>query len=643
MVNKSRRPHKIPGCRKNSSYASLFSNSSLSNNLSDMKDSQDSRNKQAKQGRDNVRSGRVNNTEFRAAINRKQSDISTPLPRLRSEVLFDSQVNNFLPKYYKQQQRGKIDHPPKSRPVTKVCSQSRGKNKQSYDMVNEKHAQSSSTQAGSIIEGGSTSEKQDKPDTHLDGPPSQENVHPKDQHLPPAEEGKISLADIMIRLNNLADIPGQIREMATDLKQMKALQEQTIKMSKDIKEVQSRVEKMEDKISVIQENEVETQQNQQLLAKEISDLKVEVNRLKQAEPTGKNPQPLPQAEMDFFKAKVDAALRKNNLIIEGIREPQVEKEFTAYNQARYFIRKTLGLGYAEVGMAYRLGKPRSGNSQPRPMLIHFPNLGDRMDAWNARPRSNAREYSYSIKEDLPKELRPIQAALQRVAQVARRQPQKYSNVLIRDFKIHINDTSYGINELENLPKDLRPSVSSTPGNQQVVIFFGKDSRFSNHYHSKFEIHGITYSSIEQYLAEKRAILADRQDLKEKAMASDDPVEAKRILNALHGDRSDEEWENQRRDILFDGLMAKFVQNDDLRQYLLSTQKRTLGEASRNKTWGIGLTLADNGRLNPRNWSGENLLGTTLMEVRDRLTELNQPTNPPTVEETATEPAATTGD
>lgn len=216
---------------------------------------------------------------------------------------------------------------------------------------------------------------------------------------------------------------------------------------------------------------------------------------------------------------------------------------------------------------------------------------------------------------------------------------------IRDYRIHINDTSYGVNELENLPKELRPSVSSTPGNQQVVIFFGKDSRFSNHHYSKFDIQGTTYATIEQYLAEKRAILAERQDLQDKAMASDDPVEAKRILNGLHGDRSDEEWENQRRDILFDGLLAKFQQNEDLKRYLLSSGQRRLGEASRNKTWGIGLTLADNGRLDPRNWSGENLLGSTLMEVRDKLAETptsQQPTDSTTDQATtATSPTSPT--
>lgn len=612
-----------------------------------MPESHDPRNKLRKDFRT---AGRGTSSESRATTNQRRghSNNLQSLPRLRSEVPtlsrgdFNSQVNTFIPRYFKHQ-KGKVVDPLKSHPKGKGSPQIRDP-KSTNIMTNVKSGQQSggktrdgkgpddssqntsptfqpgsktktdisnhSSTGSTVSENGSTVSENGLQSTHQNAPPPP----------PPSPPGSnISLSDIMIRLNSLAEIPGQIKEMASDLKQMRVLQEQTAKMGQEIKEIQGRVDKIEDNIEAIHEHETETQQNQELLAKEISDLKEEIKQIKQAD--RRPPPQTEQQDLDFFKAKVEAALRKNNLIIEGIHEAQVQREYTAYNQARYFIRNTLGLRYAEIGMAYRLGKPRSENSRPRPLLIHFPNLGDRMDAWNARPRFNTRNDSYSIREDLPQQLRPIQAALQRVAQVARRQPQKFSNVSIRDFKIHINDTSYGVDELENLPKDLRPSVSSTPGNQQVVVFFGKESRFSNHHPSKFTIQETTYSSVEQYLADKRATLADRQDLRDKAMASDNPVEAKRVLNALHGDNSDDQWAYKRRDVLFDGLMAKFQQNEDLKKYLLSSDQRRLGEASRNKTWGIGLTLSDNGRLNPRNWTGDNLLGTTLMEVRDRLAEI----------------------
>ena len=35
-------------------------------------------------------------------------------------------------------------------------------------------------------------------------------------------------------------------------------------------------------------------------------------------------------------------------------------------------------------------------------------------------------------------------------------------------------------------------------------------------------------------------------------------------------------------------------------------------------WGIGLGITDSRNQNPDNWTGENLLGFALMEVRDKI-------------------------
>lgn len=203
--------------------------------------------------------------------------------------------------------------------------------------------------------------------------------------------------------------------------------------------------------------------------------------------------------------------------------------------------------------------------------------------------------------------------------MAKRYPDKYRGAAIRDCKLYINGEVYTADDLESLPKDIRPSHTSTPGNSKVVVFFGKASCFSNHYTSEFPIDDIKYHSIEQYLAHNRARLANREDLMGRVLAaSHDPTEAKRVLNLLHDEPGLEEWEDQRHNILFAGLVSKFHQSQYLREYLLSSGNRLLGEASRNNTWGIGLTLTDKDRLNPGLWKGENFLGKTLMEVREYL-------------------------
>lgn len=332
-----------------------------------------------------------------------------------------------------------------------------------------------------------------------------------------------------------------------------------------------------------------------------------------------NQTPSLQAEWDFIKNKMDAFQRRQNLIIEGIQEARTERENAVYNQVQSFIRNTLGIRGVVISLAYRIGQPRQGKSYPRPILVRFTHPEDRMAVWGARTKLQYRsDNTFMIKEDLPVQLRSVQASLLRVAAIAKKSPDKYTEVSVKDFRLHLNGESYGIEDLEKLPRGLRPSFTSTPGNVKVVVFFGRASRFSNHYSSDFKVGDVVYNNVEQFLAHNRAIIADRVDLSNRAMASSDPSEAKRILNILGALPDQETWENRREEILYTGLMAKFSQSKDLKDYLISSTNRQLGEASPNKTWGIGLTLTDKNRLNTNFWMGNNLQGKTLMKVREEL-------------------------
>lgn len=79
------------------------------------------------------------------------------------------------------------------------------------------------------------------------------------------------------------------------------------------------------------------------------------------------------------------------------------------------------------------------------------------------------------------------------------------------------------------------------------------------------------------------------------------------------------WENRRETIVESGNMAKFSQNEELKQKLLSTYPKTLVEARKDSViWGIGLDIKDPRAWKKQTWQGKNLLGKILTEVRDRL-------------------------
>ena len=106
------------------------------------------------------------------------------------------------------------------------------------------------------------------------------------------------------------------------------------------------------------------------------------------------------------------------------------------------------------------------------------------------------------------------------------------------------------------------------------------------------------------------------------LAETDQMTIKR-LGRLVKNYDDSVWTERCFQIVVDGNLAKFSQNDDLRQFLLGTGDKIIVEASpKDRIWGIGFDEFAPEATNPALWNGENLLGFALMEVRDRLMEIS---------------------
>ena len=79
------------------------------------------------------------------------------------------------------------------------------------------------------------------------------------------------------------------------------------------------------------------------------------------------------------------------------------------------------------------------------------------------------------------------------------------------------------------------------------------------------------------------------------------------------------WNGIRQLRVYEGLLAKFRQDQELRELLLSTGDAVLAEcAVQDRVWGIGLSMKDEKRFDMRAWTGQNLLGYALMETRRSL-------------------------
>lgn len=79
------------------------------------------------------------------------------------------------------------------------------------------------------------------------------------------------------------------------------------------------------------------------------------------------------------------------------------------------------------------------------------------------------------------------------------------------------------------------------------------------------------------------------------------------------------WDEWKHTIVLSGNYEKFMQNVELRDFLIATGDAILVEASPyDRIWGIGMSEDDPNARNPMKWKGQNLLGFALMEARDEI-------------------------
>lgn len=152
----------------------------------------------------------------------------------------------------------------------------------------------------------------------------------------------------------------------------------------------------------------------------------------------------------------------------------------------------------------------------------------------------------------------------------------------------------------------------------MTIFFSEKDQFSNWYISEFEVKGVRFNCVEQFMMYCKAKLFGDELTADKIMSADHPREQKALGRGVAG-YNDDVWCERRVRIVTHGCYAKFSQCSTLRDALLATGDTVLIEASPyDRIWGVGLAEHDPRVLDPRQWKGQNLLGLALTEAREKL-------------------------
>lgn len=168
-------------------------------------------------------------------------------------------------------------------------------------------------------------------------------------------------------------------------------------------------------------------------------------------------------------------------------------------------------------------------------------------------------------------------------------------------------------------------LSSNVFNEHGVIGFHDANEqygfLSNWYLSHFSIDGVEYSSMEQFIMHQKALLFNDVEVADKILHEFNQANIKALGREVKNFK-DSAWIARRHDILQAGLYAKFSQNKVLKEALLNTGDTTLVELAKNDLiYGVGCSSKTSEWWKPTNWRGQNLLGLTLMEVREMVQKM----------------------
>jgi ribA/ribD-fused uncharacterized protein len=153
-----------------------------------------------------------------------------------------------------------------------------------------------------------------------------------------------------------------------------------------------------------------------------------------------------------------------------------------------------------------------------------------------------------------------------------------------------------------------------PMTEQFTFFYGGYA--SQWAPSAFTIEGIAYNTAEQYMMAQKAILFGDQDALDIIMGTDNPKIQKAAGRTVKGFVKSR-WETEAKLFVYRANFAKFTQNKEYLDWLISTAGTTLVEASPwDNIWGIGLAETDPRAKDRATWLGTNWLGETVTQVRD---------------------------
>lgn len=318
---------------------------------------------------------------------------------------------------------------------------------------------------------------------------------------------------------------------------------------------------------------------------------------------------------------IESQSRRNNLLLCGVKETDDQTPASLLrdmNKLISLLNLPDGITADEIKIEriHRKGTKRD-DGKPRQIIMKFMSYIHRNAVWNSRSQLRKIEGAKELflAEDFPDEIEKIRRNFYPIVKAA-----KDSNLKahINYNKVIVDGVTYTVDTLHQLPPNLRPAKVFTPTEDGFTFFYSSASPLSNLHLAPFEIDNKNYICSEQYLHEQKSQFAKDEETARKIMVAKDPYKIYSLGKSVRN-LDVKEWNAKAPHVMKKALLAKFSQNEHLKQFLLETKDSTIVECNpRDKIWSCGLGLRDTTKSDKNNWTGENRLGQLLEDVRTSL-------------------------
>ena len=191
---------------------------------------------------------------------------------------------------------------------------------------------------------------------------------------------------------------------------------------------------------------------------------------------------------------------------------------------------------------------------------------------------------------------------------------------VRANSLWIEGRRYGYNDISRLPfADVSIEKAKT-----IEVDGGRGLGFQSSHSIMLNLAACTVKLDDLVFQSSEAVY---QYLKARSCGTDKQIEGVLAKDDVHevmflgrDITETEDWRERKADVMIEVLLMKFSQNADLKYKLLKTGDKHLYEFTKDRYWGIGLTLTQASLLKESKGPGQNKMGELLMLVRQKLGE-----------------------